>query len=206
MAEARAWTFTDASAAAGWARRLLWADAALSAVAAALALRRGLDPWRASQAELMLGIGQLIVYLAGAVVALRWLYLANANARALGATDLMGSPGLAVGWFFIPLANLVMPYATVRDMWRASANPKDWQAASAPATIILWWICWLAAGITGLIAFRLQIEFAKEAGEAMETFYLASNLIAIPAALLFAAIIGRIQAMQDHSRLIQTLS
>ena len=140
------------------------------------------------------------------MLALRWLYLANANARALGATDLMGWPGLAVGWFFIPLANLFMPYMTLRDMWRASANPRDWQAASAPAVILIWWVCWLAAGIAATIAFRLQIEFPYEAGEAMEIFYFISNCVSIPAALLFAWLIGRIQAMQERARLAETLA
>ena len=145
--------------AAAWARRLLWADSALSGLAALLALARNFDPYRAGNVELALALGQLGAWLAGFVLALRWLYLANANARALGATDLMGWPGLAVGWFFIPLANLFMPYMTLRDMWRASANPRDWQAAGAPAAILIWWVCWLAAGITATIAFRLQIEF-----------------------------------------------
>ena len=70
--------------------------------------------------------------LAAALATLRWLYLANANAFALGAEDMMVSPGLAVAWFFIPFANLFMPYLTMRDTWKASAKPRDWQAARRP--------------------------------------------------------------------------
>ncbi len=200
MAGASGWTYRDAGDAAGWAQSLLRADAALAAVAVALALMRGLDPDAAGDAEMAVGLGQLVVYLAGGVLALRWLYLANANARALGADDMMGSPGWAVGWFFVPLANLVMPYMTVRDMWKASARPKDWQAAPAPAAIGLWWACWLAAGISGIVAFRLWLEYPKEAGDAAETLFLASNASSIPATLLLAWIIGRIQAMQAAAR------
>jgi len=199
MAEQPAWTYGDASAAAAWARRLLWADAALSAAAIALALLRGLDPWRVGPADAVIGIGQIIVFIACAFVTLRWLYLANANARALGATDLMGSPGLAIGWFFVPLANLFMPYMTVRDMWKASANPRDWQGASASGAILLWWLLWLASNIAGTVSFRLWLE--KDPGRTGEVFSLISNLGSIPAALIFAWIIGRIQAMQENARL-----
>jgi len=201
MVEQGGWTYSDASAAATWARRLLWADAALSGAAIALALLRGLDPWRQGPADMAIGIGQIIVFIACAFVTLRWLYLANANARALGATDLMGSPGLAVGWFFIPLANLFMPYVTVRDMWKASADPRDWQAASASGAIVLWWVLWLAGNIAGTISLRLWLEYPKEAGDAGEIFSLVSNLASIPAALILAWIIGNIQAMQEHARL-----
>lgn len=204
MADERAWTYSDASAAALWARRLLWADAALSAAAILAAALRGLDPWRQGSADMAIGIGQIIVFIACAFVTLRWLYLGNANARALGATDLMGSPGLAVGWFFVPLANLFMPYMTVRDMWKASANPRDWQGASAPAAIILWWLLWLAGNIAGTISFRLWLE--KDAGSAGEIFSLVSNLAAIPAALILAWVIGRIQTMQEHARLKTALA
>lgn len=197
MAEPKSWTYRDASAAAFCAQRLFWADAAFSAVVAMLALVRGLDPYRAGDADLLLGVGQLLVYLAAGTTALRWLYLASANARSLGATDLMGSPGLAVAWFFIPLANLFMPYMTMRDLWRASANPRDWQAAPAPGHVLLWWACWLVAGLTGIVAFRLQFEAA---GEATQTLVLISSLAAIPAALLFAWLIGSIQAMQERTR------
>lgn len=199
MAGQKAWTYGDASTAAAWARRLLWADATLSAAAIALVLLRGLDPWRVGPADAAIGIGQLIVFIACAFVTLRWLYLANVNARALGADDLMGSPGLAVGWFFVPLANLFMPYVTVRDMWKASADPRDWQGASASGAILLWWILWLIGNVAGTISFRLWLE--KDAGTAGEIFSLVSNLAAIPAALILAWVIGRIQAMQENARL-----
>src|SRR4051812_12371242 len=38
-----------------------------------------------------------------------WIYRTNANAHALGGAVSI-TPGWAVGWFVVPLANLVMPY------------------------------------------------------------------------------------------------
>ena len=93
----------------------------MSALAAGAALAMGPENFWGNG----VGLFQLVrglVQLATAIVFFIWLYRANANVRALGADDMMGSPGLGVGWFFIPLANLFMPYMTVRDIWRASAQ------------------------------------------------------------------------------------
>jgi hypothetical protein len=62
--------------------------------------------------------------------------------------------------------------------------------------IPLWWGFWIAAGVTGSIAFRLDLEFGKEVGSAAEAFYFASDLFTIPALLLLARLVAGIQAMQ----------
>ena len=63
-------------------------------------------------------LGSLILFLI-------WFYRANANVRAMGADGLMGSPGLAVAWFFIPIAFLFMPY---RDGPRHLEGERDRRA------------------------------------------------------------------------------
>ena len=49
-----------------------------------------------------------------------WIYAAHANLPALRGTNLEFSDGWAVGWFFVPIANLVKPYQVVREIWRSS--------------------------------------------------------------------------------------
>jgi hypothetical protein len=191
-------SYRDAGGVAIWARWLLYGHALL-ALGSAVLLWMSQDDYSSSFAPVaaVVALAQLAVFLATAVAVLRWLYLANANARALGADDLMGSPAMAVGWFFVPLLNLAMPYMTVRDTWKASANPKDWQIQPAPAMIGLWWACWLLSGISGILAFRIGLEFSKEAGGAADFLNVLSALFSIPAAFLLAWIIGRIQHMQS---------
>ncbi len=198
MASLGPWTYRPAGGAATLAQLLLYATVALAAVTALLAALRGLDPLRATPLEAGLWTVQLVVWIAALIVTLRWIYLANGNVRALGADDMIVRPGWAVGWFFVPLMNLGMPYMAIREMWKASANPRDWQAGPTPPTLPIWWGFWLAAGITGAIGFRLNLEFAKEPGAAAaaEGFFFASDLLCIPALLLFARIIAGIQAMQ----------
>ena len=199
MAERKAWVYRDAGGPGRAAIVLLYADAALSALAAGMALAMGPENFWGDG----IGLFQLVralVQLATVTFVFVWLYRANANARALGADDMMGTPGLGVGWFFIPLANLFMPYMTVRDLWRASARPKDWQAERAPATILIWWICWLAGSILATIVFRIELENDfKMVPEAL-WLGLVCDLIWIPASLLLASIIRGAQARQEAAR------
>ena len=196
MAAPGAWSYRPAGGVATISQVLLCATAGLAAVAALLAWLRGLDPFRAGTLEGVVWLVQLVVWVAAFVVTLRWIYLANNNARALGADDMIVKPGWAVGWFFVPLLNLAMPFIAVREMWKASANPRDWQVEHAPLTIPLWWGFWIAAAVTGAIAFRMDMEFGKEVGSAADTFYFASDLLTVPALLLLARIVAGIQAMQ----------
>ncbi len=67
------------------------------------------------------------------------------------------SPGWAVGWYFIPFANLVMPQRAVGEIWRGAfaevegAPPKEPEGA-----IARWWTFWLLGNILDNIGSRLQ--------------------------------------------------
>ena len=176
---------------------LLYANAAMAALAAVLIFIGWYDR---SAAAALLAIVELVLFVGCAVVFLVWLYRASDNARALGARDMMVSPGWAVGWYFVPLANLGMPYVTMRDLWKASARPRDWQVENAPVTIALWWACWIVANAAGLIAFRIALEMGKEAMAATSGLGLASEIFNIPAALLLSRLVAGIQAMQERAR------
>lgn len=195
MAQGSGWTYRDSGGLAKAAITLLYADAALSAFAAAAAFAMGpenfWDGWVA-----VFQLIRFLVILATASAFLIWLYRANANVRALGADDMMGSPGLGIAWFFIPLANLFMPYMTVRDVWRASARPRDWQGESAPATIIAWWILWLAGGVIGVVVFQMELANGFKPTPEAGQLSLVSDLIWVVASLLLVTIVRGVRERQ----------
>lgn len=178
-------------------RWLLWASAAVTLAKIVLVWAGSLDPYQTGGAEVALIWGELALYLGTAIAFLVWLYRAEVNARALGAQDMMVGPGWAVGWFFIPLANLVMPFVAVRELWKASATPRDWQLGHASPVIALWWACWIVTSITGNIAFALDRIDEYEAFLASDFMSLVSGAFFVPAATLLAMVVGRIQAMQE---------
>jgi len=188
---------------AHWARWLLWANAAASAASILFAWRRGFDPFSIGDSETLYGLAASALLFATAILVLIWLYRANAGARALGAEDMMVSPGWAVAWFFVPLANLVMPFIAMRELWKASANPRDWQLASAPLAIPLWWAFWLASGLAGGVAVVLALQPEMDALAAADAAVALSELLSIPAALLLAWIVGGVEKLQagpEHLR------
>jgi hypothetical protein len=78
-----------------------------------------------------------------------WILRAHRNLPGLGAKDLDVSPGWALGWFFVPFANLWMPYRAMRTLWRASHDAARWQLQAVPWWVTLWWVAWLARQVLG---------------------------------------------------------
>ncbi len=125
-----------------------------------------------------------------AVPFLVWLHRASGNARALGIENLPTSPGLAVGYWFVPFMNLIMPPKVVADLWRASAaeaEPETWQDAAVPSWIILWWLLFVMAHFIGMMARALGskandlagVELLIWADSARGLCWIASGILAI---------------------------
>jgi hypothetical protein len=192
----------DLTGLARTARTLLLVQSLLAAaaVACALSFGPGFDDENGSPLYLLVALIQMLVYIVAGVVVLRWIYLANGNVHALGAQG-VGGPAMAVAWYFIPIACLFMPFQSMREIWKASCRPRDWEIAPAPATIGWWWFFWVIGSIAGIAAFRLTDENAfagaARAGEMLTT---ASDLLTIPASLLLAAIIAGVTAIQEAQR------
>jgi hypothetical protein len=97
------------------------------------------------------------IFVACAVFLCLWIYRANVNARGFGAQGLRFTPGWAVGWFFIPFANLAMPFMVMTEIWRTSKNPANWQAQRGTPLIAGWWATWLLSGILSYVAIIIRI-------------------------------------------------
>lgn len=188
--------YRDGAQLAELARWGLYADAFVCAVAVALSLAMGGEALLVSDWAGAFALLQIATSLGSLALLLVWFYRANANVRAMGADGLMGSPGLSVAWFFIPVAFLFMPYVVIRDTWKASASPRDWQAGEASPLLGFWWACFLTASLAGTLSFRIWLEGDYDMAGAVPVLDLISNAAAIPAALLGAEMIRRIQRLQ----------
>ena len=65
------------------------------------------------------------------------------------------SPGWAVGWYFVPFANLVKPYQGMKEAWMASHFRDNWHGEPTPALLVWWWGLWLVTNILANISFRI---------------------------------------------------
>lgn len=87
-----------------------------------------------------------------------WIFRMNKNLEVLGAADLRFSPGWAVGWFFIPIANLWKPYQAMSDLWRASKAPDSWHDVERGSVLPWWWAFWLVSNAVSNGVFRLSLK------------------------------------------------
>jgi hypothetical protein len=99
---------------------------------------------------------QIPINLTTMIIVCFWTYRASANAHSLR-KGLETSPPWAVGWYFIPIANLFKPLSTMRDIWQASLRR---EGLGTPGDNVLggWWAFWILSGISGNIAFRLNLN------------------------------------------------
>ncbi len=113
-----------------------------------------------------LAVGWFAFYAFTVTMVCIFMYRANGNVRALGATDLKISPGWSVGWWFIPFANLVKPVQSMSEIYRASLKPrgKSWQTLTTPTTVVLWWALWLLTGILGGVEGQVDEEMLGQIG------------------------------------------
>ncbi len=100
-----------------------------------------------------------------AVLFMIWVYRSTKNLGAFGCEGLRYSPGWAVGWFFIPLANLVMPVLVMTEISKASqpyADQKDWRSFPLPAVIPIWWAIYIGTFFVSLIIVLINRGPAEE--------------------------------------------
>lgn len=87
-----------------------------------------------------------------------WIYRAAANVVAARVPGFSYTPGWAVGWYFIPIANLFKPFSAMRQIWNASHGERDRQLNHTSGLLALWWGCWILSSIGTLIPFRLNFD------------------------------------------------
>lgn len=147
------------------------------------------------------GLVQFAAYVVAGLLILAWTWRANANARALGAAGMRFSPTWSVGWYFVPVANLVVPYLAMREIWRASADPPDWRSGTIPWFLPFWWIALLLTGACANLALRLSSTATDlDALILSSWFALASDAAGLLAGGILLHIIACIQRLQAARR------
>lgn len=155
------------------------------------------DGEASDQLQAIVGMIYLIVFVISGVLILRWIHRANYNARQLGAKNMQFTPGWSIGYYFIPILTLWKPYQAMKEIWKASKNPSDWESQGTSGILPIWWTLWIISNFIGQAVFRLSLR-AEEISELMNLNLITqvSNILDIPLALVLMSIINRIHNMQ----------
>jgi hypothetical protein len=148
---------------------------------------------------------ELLVLVTACVTSCFWIHRAACNSRALGAKGIEDTPGWAVGWFFVPFANLVKPFLAISQIFLSSIAPSNWQGKPAPPFLYVWWVTWLLGHFYS-IAVLVSMASPKSIDDVVMKylFLLGGHVMQISGALMFLAVtvlIGRAQVAQ-HNRYV----
>lgn len=145
------------------------------------------------------GLILVIIWMISGFLALKWIYRVSMNAHVL-AKELSVSPPWAVGWFFVPVANLFKPFTAVSEAWRVSTNPTSWQEDPTPSFINTWWGFWVAAWLTERAGGRWEMN-----AENIEMLRLAiftqaiGAILSLVACVLFVRLVERLSTTQHET-------
>ncbi len=117
---------------------------------------RALDAAAATASQL-----NVVALIVGGITWFAWLTRSVDNAPAIGGGSPDIGPRGSVGWWFVPFANLVMPYRIVADLRRRMAI----SSADEDTRIVLaWWLTWIGSNaVTSLFFASIVIHTPEDA-------------------------------------------
>lgn len=186
--------FPDPKRLTAWLQLLLIGIIVLGMAFAASQLAQAREGSARELFQTIFGIGLFVVYIATIVMFCVWTYRVNANIHALGAANLRFTPGWAVGWYFVPIANLWKPYQVMKEIWRASKNPSGWQDEGSSSIIGWWWFLWIVSNVQVSIGSSPEPETLDAAMTPFGLISVALDVIATVFAYRVVKQVGILQA------------
>jgi len=144
-------------------------------------------------------LASIAAFIVSAIAISMWIYRAHSSLREAGREDLQFSPGWAVGWYFIPLANLVMPFKAMRELWNESHLSADSYGGEAPGNLGVWWGTWIIGGILGNASLRLSLMGDGSNVQIAMILAALSSVLSIAAGYLIYQIIQSVTEAQEFN-------
>jgi hypothetical protein len=141
---------------ATWLIRLLWADLGISGIFTVLSLIVGEPEEPNLWVSLLIvsGLLLLVFYLATAILWLVWCHRTYANLLEVGCRRISSSLSASIYWWFVPFANLLMPFRITKEIWYRSELSNEFVEVSNdnPPQLQLWWAMVIISGFVSRIA------------------------------------------------------
>jgi Domain of unknown function (DUF4328) len=155
------------------------------------------------------GVGSLIGIGAG-VVWLIWQHRGQQNLYARRMPGLRYTPGWTVGWWFVPFANLALPYLCMRELFGAAGRSGG--APRRDGRLLAWWLLYVGSllGLIGFIPIFAEVfrGIARAPGGDPSQVVVTISASAIRAARTWSAVgaLARIAAAGFASWAVWTIS
>ena len=147
----------------------------------------GVNVWFGTgQIVSLVAIVALVATVVTAIIFMVWVYRTMARAREL-TPALTITPGWAVGWFFVPVASLWMPYGVMTEIVEGSGVSAPADVERTRTLIGWWWGAWIVRTLLSLFG-----SFASRASESVGSI---NTTLVVMTALASAAGIGSAWAL-----------
>lgn len=140
-------------------------------------------------------------YIFCALVYLWFVYVAAANCEESRAARFKRSAEGAVGVSFIPVANFVLIYRVMRDIWVSSLDPEH--CIERPSNLLpFWWITFLVGAVGGRVtdiaASRAMDDDNVDVALSWSWLSIGATAVSIISALLLFGLVTRITRAQSQ--------
>ena len=144
---------------------------------------------------------QALALLATAVVFIVWFRRVRLNAGVFDESLQPMKPGWAIGSWFVPIANLWLPFRVARGVWEASARfdaDGNW-GTETRGTLNRWWAGWIATIALSRVASQVYEQTDTVAGiRGATALYMAADLVNILAAVLAILFVRQLTRLQGE--------
>jgi hypothetical protein len=151
---------------------------------------------QAALIELFLFVPYLLAWITAGTLVIIWLWRARSNVDAFPGAEQGMRAGWAIGGWFIPFANLVIPYKVMSNVARVSLWPAEPLAKrTVPTAVNVWWVAYVLAGCIGFQLSRTDARAYEELPDFLATpadfqlyvdYYQAALWRLLPSLLLLA--------------------
>jgi hypothetical protein len=139
----------------------------------------------------------MLVFIVTGIVFSVWVYRIHKNCQALGAQGMRSSPGLAVVWYYVPIACLFMPYLSMVEVWKVSKDPVHWKSQPRSSLLSAWWGCWLlSAAMSAVIAVFVNLSMANY--QFVANCLIVLSAVGILLSVLAMSVVKAIHSQQDQ--------
>jgi hypothetical protein len=142
-----------------------------------------------------------------AIAFVSWFWRAHKNLDESGLGGLRFTSKWAIGGWFVPILNLVLPPRVMSEIDRGSSfiagvsRSPSIRTTRRSTLVGVWWALFLVSGILGFVANRMAHD-AKDADDSLHSvwFQFGSDLLDVAAALAALALVRRITQLQEAAR------
>jgi len=148
--------------------------------------------------QLIVGFLGSVTYVVTIITFMRWVYRANLNCHGFGAQGMRFTPGWLVAYYFIPIVSVYKPYQGMKEIWKVSANPNNWQNEKGSPLLAWWWALWLISSYFDWRSFWLSIQANTINSLQTSTMLnVISYVIEIPLCIVTILLVSKIFTKQE---------